>query len=64
MFIAVLLVNLKVNSYVQIIRMVVPYWDIITHGMHCPHQRKVVQGLGTKICHFLGTNSVNFSAIS
>src|SRR5210317_486884 len=55
MFIAILSVKLKVKNYVQIHKMAVKYWDIITQGMDLtPISEKQLRDRLKKIRHFPG----------
>ncbi len=55
MFIAILSVKLKINSYVQIHEMAVKYWDIIAQGMDlAPISEKQLRDRLKNICHFPG----------
>jgi hypothetical protein len=55
MFIAVLSVKLKVKTYVQIHKMAVRYWDIISQGMELtPISEKQLRDRLKKIRHFHG----------
>ena len=55
MFIAVLSVKMKIKSYVQIHRMVVEYWDLISKDLQLPpiSERQLRDRL-KKICHHPG----------
>ena len=55
MFIAILSVKLKINTYVQIHKMAVRYWDFIAQGMDLsPISEKQLRDRLKKIRHFPG----------
>ena len=69
MFIAVLSVNLKIKTYVQIHKMALEYWDLITQGLDLkPMSERQLRDRLKKIRHLPGKpvryRRIHFSIIS